>query len=158
MKLLLALILTFIFNTCYAEIDSFYNDFDNSTNTYSYFKEGQNENTTKEIVLKKIHTSSNDEYYFFFSKRYTSGRRYIALENVKLKVDDNIISPETRITDSAVGSTYSLNLTPFIAQIQNSNSITIQIPSYTKEKQQVRYTYYELDKNILSEWKQVINM
>ena len=96
----------------------------------------------------------------FLSKRYAPSRRYLALENIKFKINNNtddILDIDTRISQSAVGHTYSLNITPYIQSIQNAESIKIQIPSYTKEKPQIRYTYYEVDKNILQEWKTVIS-
>ncbi len=149
-----------MFNICFAEINQYTNEFDNSTVTYSYFDRGNNENSPIEIVLRKTVYSNKTEYMMFLSKRYAPSRRYLALENIKFKINNNtddILDIDTRISQSAVGHTYSLNITPYIQSIQNAESIKIQIPSYTKEKPQIRYTYYEVDKNILQEWKTVIS-
>lgn len=158
--LLLTITLLLTFQNCFAEINQFKNEFDNSIVTYSYFDKGNNENSPLEIVLRKTNFSNKNEYIIFMSKRYAPARRYIALENIKFKLNNNqnhILDIDTRISQSAVGHTYSLNITPYIKDIQNAESITMQIPSYTKEKQQIRYTYYELDKNILQEWKSIID-
>ena len=147
-------------NIANAEILHSYNEFANVKLIYSYFEKGTNENSPKEIVFKK-QISSTPIYTLFISKRYDPARRYIALEDVKLKLNNDInkvYSINSRISETAVGSTYSLDLTPLIKHLSIADSIVFQIPSYTKEKEQIRYTYYELDKTILDEWKQVIAM
>ena len=150
----------FIFQNCFAEISQYTNDFDNSLITYSYFDKGNNENSPLEIVLRKTAFSDKVEYTIFLSKRYAPARRYVGLENVKFKLNNDpkkILDIDTRISQSAVGHTYALNITPYVSEFEKAESVTIQIPSYSKEKQQIRYTYYELDKNILQEWKEVIS-
>lgn len=159
-KLCIFCSLILINNIANAEILHSYNEFANVKLIYSYFEKGSNENSPKEIVFKK-QLSSIPIYTLFISKRYAPARRYIALEDVKLKLNNDInkvYSINSRISETAVGSTYSLDLTPLIKYLSIADSIVFQIPSYTKEKEQIRYTYYELDKNILDEWKQVIAM
>ena len=145
---------------CFAEIQHYTNDFDNSSVSYSYFDRGFNENSPIEIVLRKTEYQIKTEYTIFISRRYAPARKYVDIENIKFKIDNdvtNILDIDTRMILSPVGSTYSLNITPFIKNIENAKSIIMQIPSYTKEKQQIRYIYYELDDNILKEWKELIN-
>ena len=47
--------------------------------------------------------------------------------------------------------------TPYIKDIENAESVNMQLPLYTfKENRRIKYTYYEVDKDLLHEWKEVI--
>lgn len=152
--------LLFLCQDCFAEIKQYTNDFDNSVVTYSYFDKGLNENAPIEIVLRKEQLKAETKYTVFLSKRYAPARKYVDLENIKFKIDgdsSNVLDIDTRMVLSPVGTTYSLDVTRFAKVIGDAKSIMMQIPSYTKEKQQIRYLYYELDTNILKEWQELIN-
>lgn len=160
-KLMICCFLLSFFNIANAEIIQVTNNFDNSKIITSYFSKGSNDNNPKDITLRKTLSPTSHKYQFFIFRGRSANRVYTNIDNIKFKFDNdvtNISEFPTTLLERPGGYIYSIDITAAIDKIKNSNSITIQQPLYTLDSTYLRYTYYELDKNILAEWKQVIAM
>lgn len=159
-------VMLFINNLSYAEIIQQKNDFGETNITMSIFEKDVfsfSENMPKEISFKKLNVPKTDPLYIIiFKTRFVSKELYVDLEPVKMKVNNDIneiyyIFPH--INDHGERWRLSLSLSSNIVNaIKKADSLDFQIPIYTTDKIQVKYTEYTLPKPVLDEWKQVIAM
>lgn len=160
-KLIICFFMLLVFNIANAEITQTTNNFDNSKIITSYFSKGSNDNNPKDITLRKTLSTTSTKYQFFIFRGRSANRVYTDIDNIKFKFDNdisNISEFPTTLFERPGGYIYSIDITSAIDKIKEANNITIQQPLYTLDSTYLRYTYYELDKIILDEWKQVISM
>lgn len=156
----------FINNLSYAEITNQKNLFDNSNIVMSIFQKENNnfsEDMPTEIVFRKLNNKNTDQSYILFIKNpYTLRDLYVSIEPIKIKFDDDITKVYYQAsTLDHMGNRTRLSIPikiSVINEIKTSTTIQLQIPVYTRDKTQIKYTEYTLPQPVLDEWKQVIAM
>lgn len=150
-------------NISIAKIIEYNNDFTNTRYVVSEIERDKKLSYIKfpnTVTFRKSINNNQSEYTLFL---IASGSQAISpLDSTAFKMHSNsninlyLFDPKVDYSNFPTAS-YKLS-DSFIIQLTQTDSLSLQIPLFTYKSSRVKYLYYEFDKTILDEWKQVIAM
>ena len=161
--LFLVTIFLSINNFSFAKIIEYTNEFTNSKYILSEIERDKKLSYTKfpnTVTFRKSITNNKSEYTLFL---ITSGSQAISPLDATAFKTYSTSSPSIYLFDPTIDysnfPTASYKLSDlFINEINQTDKLSLQIPLFTYKSTRIKYLYYEFDKQILNEWKQVIAM
>lgn len=160
-KLIITLLLNTIFlSVANAEIIKQHNEFTNTDNIISSFENNSvlNIGWINNIALKSIQTNNETLYYLFLSGKGSSKDVYTTLEPLAIKLSNGkIYYLNTQSEDNYSEQRISAKIpNELVLELKTESNFKIQVPVFTRYKEQVRYIELNIPKTITDEWKTVI--